>query len=295
MKRKITYGLLIILLLGGLYFGLRFAFGFFTPFNFLAAGQDIKNGEIQIIEIGEKPLNFEQKQKLANSYGFDFYLYGCDISPDILNGTEYYNKKMVNYLESKYGSGWWTKFQTQLDSIDNIYKTEINKPKTDCSFENILSDPKTPKLAIELFNNTAKYSEEPLEYFDNLMSKDKEKREFYFKTITNSYQIADGAYSEGLGNFGKEFIENNPKEFATFFDNKNCFTDNDLKIWAKIALLEFQIIDDNIEAGKGESIVSKYSKKLLIESKNYTDNQKETIRKFTEYLKKEWNEFMKSI
>ena len=116
-----------ILLLGGLYLGLRFAFGLFTPFNFWAARQDIKNGKIQIAEIGEMPLNFEQKQHLANSYGFDFYLYGCKMSTEIINGTEYYNRKMAYNLESKYGKGWWTKFQAQLDSIDNTNPVKIIK------------------------------------------------------------------------------------------------------------------------------------------------------------------------
>ena len=71
------------------------------------------------------PLNFEQKQKLANSYGFDFYLFGCNVTTDIINGTEYYNKTMVDHLESKYGIGWWTKFQSQLDSIDNVKTQQI--------------------------------------------------------------------------------------------------------------------------------------------------------------------------
>ena len=118
-----------ILVLGGLYLGLRFAFGLFTPFNFWTAGQDIKNGKIQIAEIGEMPLNFEQKQHLANSYDFDFYLFGCNVTTDIINGTEYYNKKMVDHLESKYGNGWWTKFQTQLDSIDNATLTDLTIEK----------------------------------------------------------------------------------------------------------------------------------------------------------------------
>jgi hypothetical protein len=125
LKRKTTYGLLTILLIGGLYFALRFTFGLFTPFNFWTAGQDIKNGKIQIAEIGEMPLNFKQKQKLANSYGFEFYLFGCNVTTDIINGTEYYNKTMVNYLESKYGIDWWTKFQTQLDSIDNVKSDDL--------------------------------------------------------------------------------------------------------------------------------------------------------------------------
>ncbi len=114
-----------IVLLGGLYYGLRFTFGLFTPFNFWTAGQDIKNGKIQIAEIGEMPLNFDQKQKLANSYGFDFYLFGCNVTTDVINGIEYYNKAMVDHLENKYGIGWWTKFQSQLDSIDNIKKQKI--------------------------------------------------------------------------------------------------------------------------------------------------------------------------
>jgi hypothetical protein len=134
LKRKITYGLLTILLLGGLYFGLRFAFGLFTPFNFWTAGQDIKKGKIQIAEIGEMPLNFEQKQKLANSYGFNFCLIGCNVTTDIINGTEYYNRKMVDHLESKFGAGWWTKFQSQLDSIDNA---ETKQPTKRLSFKNV--------------------------------------------------------------------------------------------------------------------------------------------------------------
>ena len=107
-----------ILLLGGLYFGLRFEFGLFTPFNFWTAEQDINSGKIQIIELGEMPLNFDRKQKLAKLYGFSLRLPGCIITKDIINGTEYYNKAMVNHLKSKYGINWWTNFQTQLDNID---------------------------------------------------------------------------------------------------------------------------------------------------------------------------------
>ena len=96
----------------------------------------------------------------------------------------------------------------------------ISDNETNCNFNKIITDPKTPKLAIKLFNNDAKYSEEPLSYFDKLKNSDKETREFYFRVLTNSYKNADGAYAEGIGNLGKEFIENNPKQFATFFDNK---------------------------------------------------------------------------
>jgi len=121
---------LTILLLGGLYFGLRFALGLFTPFNFLTAGQDIKNGKIQIVEIGELPLNFVQKQKLANYFGFNFHLFGCNVSTDIINGTEHYNKIMIDHLEKKFGAGWWSMFQNQLDSIDRVV---ANINSADCA------------------------------------------------------------------------------------------------------------------------------------------------------------------
>lgn len=66
------------------------------------------------------PLKFKQKQNLAKSYDFVIYLSGCNVTTDIINGTKYYNKAMIKQLENKYGSGWRIKFQTQIDSIDNI-------------------------------------------------------------------------------------------------------------------------------------------------------------------------------
>ena len=123
-----------ILLLGGLYFTLRFAFGLFSPFNFWTAEQDIKKGKIQIVEIGEMPFNFEKKQKLANSYGFSFYLYGCNVTTGIINGTDYYNRKMIDHLDSKFGAGWWRKFKSQLESID---KAESEQPTKRFSFKKV--------------------------------------------------------------------------------------------------------------------------------------------------------------
>ena len=125
MRKKITYGLLTILLIGGLYLVLRFAFGLFTPLNYLSARHDIKNGKIQIVVLGEIFPTDKQKQSLANTYGFEFYFFGCSISTEIINGSKYYNQTMVDFLEKKYGSGWWTKFQTQLDSIDKSNTTTI--------------------------------------------------------------------------------------------------------------------------------------------------------------------------
>lgn len=123
MKKKITYGILTILLIGGLYLVFRFAFGLFTPLNYLTARQDIKNGKIQIVVLGEIFTKDKQKQDLAKTYGFELYFFGCNLSTEIINGTKYYNQTMIDYLERKYGSGWWKKFQAQLDSIDKTNTT----------------------------------------------------------------------------------------------------------------------------------------------------------------------------
>jgi hypothetical protein len=124
LRKRIRYGLLAILLFGGLYFALRFYFGFFTPYNYWTAREHIKNGEFIIVEIGEKPLHFEEKQELANTYGFMFLLPGCKTSPDYINGAKYFNNVMIDHLEWKYGKGWWTQFQAQLDSIDITMENE---------------------------------------------------------------------------------------------------------------------------------------------------------------------------
>ncbi len=119
-----------ILLVGGLYLVLRFAFGLFTPLNYLTARHDIKNRKIQIVVLGEIFTTDKQKLDLAKTYGFELYFFGDNLSTEIINGTKYYNQTMVDYLERKYGSGWWTKFQAQLDSIDNTNSTTISNPKT---------------------------------------------------------------------------------------------------------------------------------------------------------------------
>ncbi len=152
MKKKLTYGFFTVLIILFLYFGLRFTFGLFTPYNFWTAQQDIKNGKVQITEIGEIPLNFEQKQKLANSYGFMFHLFGCQVTSDIINGTKYYNKTMVNHLENKYGVGWWVKFQTQLDSIDNAKSTKLIIEKV----LDLVEEQKIVKTEIKLVESLSK-------------------------------------------------------------------------------------------------------------------------------------------
>jgi hypothetical protein len=129
LKRKITYGLLLVLFISGLYFGLNSIFGLFTPYNYFTARQDASNNKIQIVEVGEKPMNYDEKQRLANSFGFSFHLFGCNVSSNIINGTKYYNRVMIDHLESEHGNNWWSNFQTQIDSIDKAKTNNLTTEK----------------------------------------------------------------------------------------------------------------------------------------------------------------------
>jgi hypothetical protein len=158
-----------------------------------------------------------------------------------------------------------------------------------CELEKFLEDPKTPKLAKELFENKAKNDDKALEYFEKLKSSDKYERDFYFKVITNSYKNADGAYAEGLGYSGLEYIEKNTLDFLNYFENKKCFSENDLKTWVGILMLEFSLEYDN---ESDMDIVNIFTSKINLNCKNCNSSQKETLKKFSNYLTEEWKIYL---
>jgi len=185
--------------------------------------------------------------------------------------------------------------------IDSIYidSTEIggdyNKEYRNCNFDNFIADKKTPKFAKDIYlDNDWNLSNDnkALALLDSLTAKNKTSRPFYFKVVTKTYKKSDGYFSEGLGLAGKEYVENNTKEFISNFDNKDCFTDNDLTTWAKIVILEFSI---SREGEYDKPIIDDYIKKLKSNCKECSPTQKENISKFGLTLKNEWKEFLKNI
>jgi hypothetical protein len=194
--------------------------------------------------------------------------------------------------------------KTKTVHVDSLYidSNEINgaggqpyKEFHNCNFDNFIADKKTPKLAKDIYlDNDWNLSKdnEALALLDSLTAKNKTSRPFYFKVVTKTYKKPDGYFSEGLGLAGKEYIENNTKEFISNFDNKDCFTDNDLKTWADIVILEFSI------SGEGEydkPIIDDYIKKLKSNCKDCSPTQKENINKFGVTLKNKWQDFLKNI
>ena len=185
--------------------------------------------------------------------------------------------------------------KTNFQKIDNLnYQTvEIESDtsksqKLNFYFKKVIENPKTPELAKMLLNNYASNSDEPLEYFEKLKSNEKVTREFYFKVLTNTYKYADGSYAEGLGNYGKEYIEENTKDFLTYFDNKTCFNDEDIETWADIAMLEFSILIENTNESE---IVEKYITKLNENCNSCSKEQKLTLEKFEKSLRVKYKEY----
>lgn len=168
--------------------------------------------------------------------------------------------------------------------------TETNETlHEDCELDKFLKDTKTPKLAKELFENKAKNDDIALEYFEKLKSTDKTEREFYFKVLTNLYEIADGSTSEGLGYSGFDYVENNTLDFLSYFEKKECFSENDLKTWADILMLEFSLEYDN---ENNMDIVNTFISKMNQNCKDCNSSQKITLNKFSNYLKKEWKNYL---
>ncbi|MFM9947576.1 MAG: hypothetical protein ACKV1O_06525 [Saprospiraceae bacterium] len=157
-----------------------------------------------------------------------------------------------------------------LVHIDTFYidqnKVNSNEYK---EFYKFVNDPKTPKLATDIYLDkewNLSNDNEALALLDSLTAKDKTSRPFYFKVVTKSEKKSDGYYSEGLGYAGYNYVLTNTQEFASYFDNKQCHTDNDLATWADIVIMEFSIsgegsydkpiVDDYIEKLKSNGFVA---------------------------------------
>ncbi len=191
--------------------------------------------------------------------------------------------------------------------VDSLYidSNEINsaggqpyKEFSNCNFDNFIADKKTPKLAKDIYLDKdwdLSNDNGALALLDSLTAKNKTSRPFYFKVVTKTYKKSDGYFAEGLGFAGKEYVEKNTKEFASNFENENCFTNKDLETWADIVLLEIQLEQDNVDSTKEEHIIYSYCRKLKRQSENYPAKQKETISKFTKILETKWGEFLKHI
>lgn len=178
---------------------------------------------------------------------------------------------------------------------DSTMLAAYDSAKDKFHFKKYLKDPRTPLLAKNIFYNKWQLNDdEPLTLLNKLYADDMDARPFYFRVITNSYSKADGAYSEGLGNAGYEYIKNNVAEFTNYFTEADGFTDNDLRTWAKIVLLEIKLDYDNTEYDK-YLLIKNYVQAVEKNCNNCKQAQLNVLNKFEYYLQESWTEYLKTL
>ena len=189
----------------------------------------------------------------------------------------------------------------KIISLDSLYSEVNNEPVlntesttkiTDCNFDKFISDNRISKIAKDIYLDNNWKLDNALGLLDSLTTKNKYSRPFYFKVVTLTYQKSDGAFSEGLGYEGKKYVKNNTKEFVSYFNSEKCFTEDDLRIWVNIIMLEFSLIANN-EFDK--NLIENYIEILNKNCLDCTENQKKTLKKFNSILRVKWNELLKHI
>lgn len=170
-----------------------------------------------------------------------------------------------------------------LTDNSSLVDTNFTEEKG-CNFGEFIKNPKTPKLAKDIYLNKEWNLEndiESLALLDSLDSKDAKSRLFYFKIITIISKKSDGYFSEAMGLAGKEFTKNYTEEFLINFDNKDCFSENDLENWTKIVSNEFKIIEDKEQQ---KEAVSTYISELKENCKDCSEIRLEIMSKFIHLL-----------
>lgn len=214
-----------------------------------------------------------------------FTFLSCDNLEDNQSVTNKTNEAIKDSIVSP------DSFQRDNPEVSNNKPSELHG----CQFEEFANDTSTPKLAKDIYlDNEWDLSNdiEALALLDSLTAKDKFSRPFYFKIITKTYEKSDGYFSEGLGYVGKEFVESNTKEFAAYFDDKECFSDDDLTTWGKIVMMEFELIADN---KPNKSLMHNYVNELKTNCQDCSIIQKEIIDKFCLILNQQWKEILEYI
>ena len=113
MKRKISWTIIIVLIIGSTLFIGHYYYGLFTPYNYFTAKQDIDNGEIKIMMYGELRLNEELEAEIAKKYGFKYGGIGCAVTQPLIHGIQEYNQVVDSYLDKANEKNWRDKFQKE--------------------------------------------------------------------------------------------------------------------------------------------------------------------------------------
>ena len=149
----------------------------------------------------------------------------------------------------------------------------------------VLADKNTLQLAKDIYQGNWQLSNEnfePLLYMlDSFPKMAPAVKGFYFVVIAKSFDKSDGAYSEGLGASGKDYVDNNLIEFLNYFCGEGKLPEVYLQKWAGIVALETEMIKVN----QDQKIESKITKIYDAKCRDCRSEQKAVLKKFEDLLK----------
>ena len=172
-----------------------------------------------------------------------------------------------------------------------------NEPESDYGFREIklnekigsktlqehLKDPAIPVLYKDIFLKkvTLYDDDKTLSLIDSLFSTDRERHPFYFTLVTTTLWWADGAFAEPLGISMKEYVENNPKQFVTYFMSEPVLTEADFKKWADGVAMEIGIQHEHYEVEETERVESR----MLGNCQDCNAEEKKMVQQFVGKMK----------
>jgi hypothetical protein len=173
-----------------------------------------------------------------------------------------------------------------LSSISYGQYTDLgNAAEKRWHIKEVLADKNTMQLAKDIYQGKWQLSNENVEsllhMLDSFPKMDPAVKGFYFVVIAKSFDKSDGAYSEGLGASGKDYVDHNITEFLNYFCGEGKLPDIYLHKWAAIVANEME----KVKVDQDHKIQSKISKIYDAKCKDCRSEQKAVLKKFEELLK----------
>jgi hypothetical protein len=146
-----------------------------------------------------------------------------------------------------------------------------------------LSHRQIPQVCKDIYNKKRLISDdnEVLALIDSIFTPNNETRPFYFLTLTQTMEKADGAYAEPLGIMGKDFVEKRTKEFLNYFINEPMLTNEDFDEWVSTVVGEIQISAEGHEKKEADNV----KKKMFANCSDCNEQQKLKLENFTKQIK----------
>lgn len=116
MKKIVKYSTIVIICLYAVYLA-YYEFGLFSRYNYFTAKEDLKKGDLRIIQFG-LTIPSEGRYIIQNKYNVNIDYKGCVVN-DITNGLYYYNEVKRDYYREKYGLDFWERYYKEIDEYDD--------------------------------------------------------------------------------------------------------------------------------------------------------------------------------